>query len=326
MIETILNDNDAVVLAMIVHVEGSAYRKEGSWMLFQEDETRLGVISGGCIESDLQIRAQKLFHTGQVEVVQYDLSAEDDLGWGRGAGCNGVVTVFIRDVDAAFIQFLHCTKQKLLAKEPVLFIQSMETFHHYGGMMQCGRQYGQLEEGIQFEWDVTTPFQQQSGQEKIHGEALYCQLIWPTPNLYIIGTGEDARPLARLAHEVGYAVHLLDWRPSMCNETHFPTAMSFRTGNIGQLLETIDLSPLDSIIIMTHDFQKDVDIIQKLQDIRLLYLGILGSKKRTARLFGGAIPKGIYSPVGLSIGADGPAEIAVSIVAELIAVRRRKKG
>ena len=75
---------------------------------------------------------------------------------------------------------------------------------------------------------------------------------------------------------------------------------------------------------MTHDFQLDVKLVQRLRDRQLLYLGILGSKKRTERLLGGEIPNWIHSPVGLSIGADGPEEIAVSIVAELIAVRRGK--
>ena len=93
-------------------------------------------------------------------------------------------------------------------------------------------------------------------------------------------------------------------------------------GKIGKLIETLTFSPLDSVVIMTHDFQRDIDILRRLKEEELFYLGILGSKNRTERLLGGLIPNWIHSPVGLSIGADGPEEIAVSIVAELIA----KKG
>ena len=102
MIETLLNDSQPAVLATIVHVEGSAYRKEGAWMLIGDSNSQMGMISGGCIESDLHSRAQKLINTGKTEVVQYDYSAEDDVGWGRGAGCNGIVSVLIRDIDEKF--------------------------------------------------------------------------------------------------------------------------------------------------------------------------------------------------------------------------------
>lgn len=324
MIEMILNTDKPVVLAMVVNVEGSAYRKEGSWMLFQQDGTQHGVISGGCLENNLQSRARDLFETEKVEVVQYDLSAEDDLGWGRGAGCNGVVSILIRDIGRQFRRFLSVTHQQLLDKEPVLFIQSMNMFKDYGGITRNGHQYGNWKDEIPVKMDTTIPFQHQAGQEIIQGKSVYVQLIWPEPSLYIIGAGADARPLARLAHGVGYAVHLLDWRHSLCNEIHFPTALTFQIGNVGKLVETIRYSPLDSIVIMTHDFQCDMNIMQHIRHTPLLYLGILGSKKRTQRLVGGEIPEWIHSPIGLSIGADGPEEIAVSIVAELIAVRRRK--
>ena len=125
IIETILNDVQPVVLAMIVQVEGSAYRKEGTWMLIQEDGARKGIISGGCLENDLHNRAMELFKTGKAQVVHYDLSAEDDLGWGRGAGCNGVVSVLVRDIDDDFRHFLNFIHKRLLTKEPIYLIQSM---------------------------------------------------------------------------------------------------------------------------------------------------------------------------------------------------------
>ncbi|WP_342511636.1 XdhC family protein [Sporosarcina sp. FSL K6-1522] len=324
MIETILNDNRPVVLAMIVHVEGSAYRKEGSWMIIQEDGTRLGVISGGCLESDLQMRSQELFETGKVEIVQYDLSDIDDVGWGRGAGCNGIVSVLIRDVDQTFRFFLNQLHKNLLVKEPIVFIQSMNDFNDYGAIMQGGNRYGSLENEVPIAIDGTAAFQQQAGQKIIHDKNMYVQFIWPKPVLYIIGAGADARPLARLAQDVGYSVHLLDWRQSLCSEEHFPTAASIRIGDIAQAIDTIAFNELDAVVIMTHDFQKDLQIMQRLRTIPLLYLGILGSKKRTERLLGGEILKGMHSPIGLPIGADGPEEIAISIVAELIAVRRGK--
>ena len=235
MIETVLSDDQPVVLAMIFQVEGSAYRKEGTWMLIQEDGARTGVISGGCLESDLHSRAIELFNTGKVEIVHYDLSAEDDLGWGRGAGCNGVVSVFVRDIDNDFRHFLTLMHKQLLAKEPVLFIQSISDFDNYAFLNESEDCLGNWQGEIPFELDAITPFQNKVGQKSMGDEMIYFQLIWPRPALYIIGAGVDARPLARLAENVGYAVHLLDWRGSLCNEVHFPTAVSFQIGDVEQV-------------------------------------------------------------------------------------------
>src|SRR5699024_542656 len=101
-IEAILHDDSRTVLAMIVVIDCSAYRREGSWMIFKEDDTASGMISGGCLESDLHEHAKQLFHTGKTKLISYDMSAEDDLGWGRGAGCNGIVYVLLRDLDHKF--------------------------------------------------------------------------------------------------------------------------------------------------------------------------------------------------------------------------------
>lgn len=325
LIEKILSDGRPAVLAMIVNVEGSAYRKEGAWMLIRENDSQIGVISGGCLESDLQSRARKLFNTGKAEIHRYDLSAEDDLGWGRGAGCNGVVTVMIRDINSKFRRAITFLNEQLLAKDPVTFIQSMDNFDMYSFRSRNGEQYGDLDYVSQDEFSITTPFQHIAGQKAVGDDTVYHQLLWPMPNLYIFGAGVDARPLAQLAARVGYAVHMLDWRESLCNEVHFPKAKSFQTGNVEKLIGNITFSSLDSVVVLTHDFQKDLMIMQQLRPSRLLYFGILGSKKRTLRLLGGEIPDWVRSPVGLSIGADGPEEIAVSIIAELIAVKRRKK-
>ena len=325
IIESILNDDQPVALAMIIQVEGSAYRKEGTWMLLREDGVRKGIISGGCLENDLHNRAMELFKTGIAQVVQYDLSAEDDLGWGRGAGCNGVVSVLVRDVDDEFRHFLNFIYKRLLNKEPIYLIQSTKNFDLYACMDLRGNRFGNWQLEVPLELDVTTPFENKAVQKCMNDEMVYFQLIWPRPALHIIGAGVDARPLARLAENVGYAVHLYDWRSALCNQVHFPTAVSFEVGDVDKLIANIQFSPWDSVVIMTHDFQLDVKLVQQLRERQLLYLGILGSKKRTYRLLGGVIPNGVHSPVGLSIGADGPEEIAVSIVAELIAVRRRKR-
>ena len=323
LIKEVLIDSQPSALATIVHVEGSAYRREGACIVLKENHSRTGVLSGGCLESDLETRAQEIFNTGKTEMMRYDLSSEDDLGWGLGAGCNGVISVLVRDIDANFRHSLSILNAYLLKKHPVLFIQSMKDLHKYMFLVPSGETFGNEKFPIDFENIIrsTSPFHKFAKQIDFDNETYFVQLVWPKPELYIIGAGEDARPLARLAADTGYAVHMVDWREGLCSKLHFPSATAYHVGKIDKLIETLTFSPLDSVVIMTHDFQRDIEILQRLKEEELFYLGILGSKNRTERLLGGLIPNWIHSPVGLSIGADGPEEIAVSIVAELIAKR-----
>ncbi|MDN4607617.1 XdhC family protein [Sporosarcina highlanderae] len=320
MIETINKTDQAVVLAQIVHVDGSAYRKEGAWMFFTESGSKIGILSGGCLESDLHNRASDLFHTKKVEVCEFDLSSEDDLGWGRGAGCNGVVTVLLRDVDHKFKNCLLFLHEQLQQKRCVTFLQELEGDYNYLFSSETNT-IGTLPTHKVCE-DLHA-FQQVAGRRWIEDVACYYQVIWPKPSLYLFGAGADARPFAALAATVGYSVHVCDWRQSLCSDSHFPAAASLRTGKIEELVKNITFHPLDSVVIMTHDFQVDKHILQRLQDEQLLYIGLLGSRKRTTRLVGGEIPGWLNSPIGLSIGAEGPQEIAVSIIAQMISVRRR---
>lgn len=321
LVDTFMKNGQAAVLASVVHVEGSAYRKEGAWMFFFEDGSRIGLLSGGCLENDLQSRANEMFRTGDVTICEFDLQAEDDLGWGRGAGCNGIVTVMLRDVDDLFKESLLFLHEQLKRGHPVLFLQSLK-----GDFGFCFRS-GSESHGTLFKthpMEQLQPFQHSAGRRWTMDDCFYHQWIWPAPTLYLFGAGADARPFAALASSVGYNVHICDWRPTLCTKKHFPTAVSFQIGPISQLLNQLTFTEHDSVVIMTHDFQVDQEILDVLQSENLLYVGLLGSKKRTMRLLGTEVPDWLHSPIGLSIGADGPEEIAVSVIAEMIAVRRGK--
>lgn len=314
------NDKEAV-LATVIDVEGSAYRKEGSWMFFFEDGSRIGLLSGGCLEADLQCRAEELFHTNGVRIYEFDLSSEDDMAWGRGAGCNGVVTVMLRAVDKAFKESLLFLRQRLKLGNPVHFMQSLESGFEF--CFESGQEhYGTLSNS--YSMDRIKPFQNYAGRTRIKDGLYYHQWIWPSPSVYLFGAGADARPFAALASSVGYDVHIFDWRQAYCTKENFPTAASFHVGPLEELLERITFTELDSIVVMTHDFQADQQIMRFLQKENVLYAGLLGSGKRTERLLGSAIPEWLHSPIGLTIGADGPEEIAISIIAEMIAVRKRR--
>ncbi|WP_409304146.1 XdhC family protein [Peribacillus sp. SCS-155] len=154
---------------------------------------------------------------------------------------------------------------------------------------------------------------------------MYIQSYEPKPRLIIFGAGLDAMPIVKIASHTGFSVTVSDWRPALCNDHNFPEADQLIVGFPHETIPMLDLTSRDSVLLLTHHFQRDKELLAYLMRKELAYLGVLGPRTRTQRLLEGkAIPSLIHSPVGLAIGAEGPAEIAVSIVAELIKNQRRK--
>lgn len=115
-----------------------------------------------------------------------------------------------------------------------------------------------------------------------------------------------------------------DWRPSSCNENNIPDADHYIIGFPNEIMGQLSLNKNDYVIIMTHNFLRDKEILSYVTNQELYYVGIMGSSKRTQKLFNNEIPNFIHNPVGLSIGAKGPYEIAISIIAEIIKIKRIK--
>ncbi|MDT9718008.1 XdhC family protein [Paenibacillus sp. ClWae2A] len=148
-------------------------------------------------------------------------------------------------------------------------------------------------------------------------------LYTPKPRLIIIGAGNDVIPVARLAGSAGFRVVVADWRESLCTSERFPEA-ELVLGFPCEIMPLLNVHNADYLILMSHHFPRERELLEMLVDCEYAYLGIMGSKTRTARLLDGLPPlKYVHSPVGLSIGADGPEQIAISIAAELIACKHK---
>lgn len=322
-------------LATIIHVEGSAYRKEGTSMLFRSDGTKVGMLSAGCLETDLSYRVQESRDEGKVKTVNYDMREVDDLSWGQGAGCNGVIHVLLEPVDAFQRDHLQklkfhldnghrVTMMKKLTKEysvsDYLFLSDDQ---HYFGKWH-GRVLNEVKSLLNeihqtFSKSGIKYFAELSSNVYIHS-------FEPKPRLVVFGAGADAVPLVKIASQAGFSVTVSDWRSALCNVDHFPDADGWLVGNPDESIPLLHLTRSDSVLILTHQFQKDQEILNHLKGKDLMYLGVLGPRIRTQRLLEGLeFPQEISSPAGLSIGAEGPEEIAISIVAELIQQQRSKR-
>jgi len=161
---------------------------------------------------------------------------------------------------------------------------------------------------------------------------VYIEPIEPSPELYVIGAGHVGFHLARLATEVGFRVHVVDDREKFANRDRFPNAVEIVVEDIPAWIARASLAAHAYAVIVTRGHTNDLEALRALAPRELRYLGLIGSRAKVARIYEqlaeDTLPaqmlKHVHAPIGLDIGAVTPQEIAVSILAELIAVKHGK--
>src|SRR5881296_1689538 len=181
-------------------------------------------------------------------------------------------------------------------------------------------------------YELSDDFAQETGLICGGQMDVYIEPIEPSPELYVIGAGHVAFHLARLAQEVGFNVHVVDDREKFANAERFPTAAEIVVDDIPAWIARVNLPPHAYAVIVTRGHTNDLEALRALAPRELRYLGLIGSRAKVARIYdaltAGRMPADlltrVHAPIGLDIGAVTPQEIAVSILAELIAVKHGK--
>lgn len=332
-----LKPDQSFALATVIQVKGSAYRHEGAKMLFSENGEQYGMISGGCLEEDLSSYAQEAMTLQKHQTVTYDLRTEDDLGWGKGAGCNGEITVLLEpikwnDTD----HFLSQVLERLERGERLVSISDLsrqkdgvhlfvaEDGEVIGTRLPHFKKVVMPTVNQMFKTELTFEYQHFI---ELNTTFMF-ELHEPQDTLYIFGAGTDAEPIVKRAAEFDFLPVVIDPRESRCKRAYFPSASSFIIEHPESSLSKNCLKKNSYVLIMTHQFQQDQQILTYFleQENRPKYVGILGPKKRTEKLVAPLpLPEWIHSPVGISIHAEGAEEISISILGELIQVRNEKR-
>lgn len=334
----------ALVLGTVIAVEGSTYRKPGAMMLIAADGSHHGLISGGCLESDLAQHAKAVFEDGETRKITYDLSAGDELVWGLGIGCEGVIQLMLQRLQGkqgfGFFETLQQAWQARKDGVLGLVTDSTDSDHPPGSFaLDCGNQFSagdpqliksshipaELHDRSRRFWkeSITT------GQGSV--EILLVPVIPPTA-LLICGAGIDAVPVARLAVEMGWDCTVVDHRPGFANPERFPENCDVRILQPEKLNETVDLAHIDAVVMMSHNLAHDRQYLSQVVAADLLYIGMLGPRARRDRLLeevgvsNGKNGLHIHGPTGLDIGAEMPASIALSIIAEIHACLNKRHG
>jgi xanthine dehydrogenase accessory factor len=178
-------------------------------------------------------------------------------------------------------------------------------------------------------FDLNDDFVQESGLICGGQMEVYIDPIAPAPALYIVGAGHVGWHLARMAADAGFRIHVIDDREKFANADRFPAAETIEVDDIAAWLHRADLPPSAYAVVVTRGHAHDFEALRALAARDLRYVGLIGSRAKIARIFEALTAEGmpaeclarVHAPIGLDIGAITPAEIAVSILAELIAVR-----
>jgi xanthine/CO dehydrogenase XdhC/CoxF family maturation factor len=322
-------------LATVVSISGSAYRRPGAKFLIEETGGTLGSVSGGCLEADVREVARGVLAANPPCLRHYSTGGDDDVVWGLGLGCNGMVDVFVQPATAGPLAELAPRLRQLLAGDQPLALATVVD----GGGPEPGAMLA-LEPGGRVRGSLGAPELDRlaveraraqlpaggSGVHELAGRQVFIEVLPPPPHLLVCGAGEDARPLVAFAAEAGFRVTVYDHRPALLVAEHFPTA--------ARLLEArppaataLELPPAERslAVVKTHSLGIDREWVRLLLAAGLPYVGVLGPRERTEGILreigaGESARHRVFGPVGLDIGADGPRQVAVSIVAELLAV------
>jgi xanthine dehydrogenase accessory factor len=296
------------VLATLIHVEGHSYRKAGASMLLLPDGSKIGSLSPGCLEADLQERIHALLDTGDPELVVYNMRPEEDAIWGEATGCGGILQIMLEPLNDPLLDLLAKACHEVDAGAGVELIR-----------YAAGRQ---LQYELKLERENHEP--SSKGEEK-RRQPLFSTRFASRPRLFVFGSDDGTIPITKLARKIGFRIAVSDWRSSLCNVERFPEA-ELAVGSPEFIIASLGLRSSDYIVICSHQMHKDREMLERVLPLGPAYLGVMGSKSRIDLLFEGLPqPSAVSAPVGLDIGAEGPEEIAISIAAELIAVRKSQQ-
>ncbi len=288
------------------------------------DGSNLGLLSGGCLESDLQLHAQEVMKSGVPRAVEYDMRGPDDILFGTGAGCEGAMRVLLEPAGpgSTAAAALAAAGRATSAGDATALVLVHESADLGLGTYRAEPPLphplvaaaneslaDRTSRGV--EW--------RTGAQRLRA---FVQFLAPPPHLLICGAGPDAQPVAGTARGLGWRVSVVDHRPAYALAARFPGA-DVRLANAEQLRE-IDLARCHAAVVMSHHLSADQAYLRELAQAGVpAYVGLLGPEARRGRIAAELGPLAeklrfrIRGPVGIDIGAMTPEGIALSIVSQI---------
>ncbi len=335
--------NEPCWLASVMRVRGSAYRHAGARLLFANGQVLAGSVSGGCLEASLVRKGPWLTREHAV-CVRYEAGLEEseqpDAEAPRGSGCDGAVDILIERVHRG------------RAPDSLTFIESCLAAEQRGALLTVfesnvasvpvGSRLTLTEKGIAMgsiaepaacaalSWaaaGVLGETQPRSRLVRGDGFQALLEVVSPAPHLFVFGAGPDALPVVELASALGLGVTVCDANPRASVRERFAARAELYLGGLDAVAAKLKAHRTPLGVVMSHHYSSDLNALSVLLDSPAQYIGVLGPERRTRKMFAelfptqhGPLPARVRAPIGLNLGAETPAQIALSIVSEIQAV------
>lgn len=325
----------AVAYTALVETRGSTPQKAGAAMLVFADGSQVGTLGGGCVEAEVKRRALRLLDQRQTELVTFQL--DDNYGWDDGLICGGRMTMLVDSLpagcDTSYFDTLNgllaagkaCTEGIILdpAKAGGGAAGDRFLFDSEGAVI-ASRSSGEVPEGMKSRLREI----QRRPRPYVEQGVSYLPFLQRC-RLIIVGAGHVGQKVAQLASEVDFDVWVVDDREEYCNSERFPEAQRLIVGSVDTALSGLEINSDTYCLIVTRGHNHDEEALYHLAEKPAAYVGMIGSHRKIRLIFDDLLAEGIsrealssvHAPLGLDIGSQTVAEIAVSIVAELVAHR-----
>jgi len=308
---------DASVLVTLVRTEGSSYRRVGARLLAGLDGYA-GTISGGCLESEVTKRAVWMVRDGAV-MERYSTMFDDTADVPYGLGCGGTLDLLLEPARTTeFTALMRGLEASLAGVRATVLTWLPE------GGRRLRRAVVSANGEIVFRSDGLGVDEIEAALERDSPE-VFAERIVPPQRLVVVGAGDDARPVVSMASLLGWSVVVVDGRPQLARSERFPEAERVLVASAAESTR-LSLGTDDAVVLMTHSYEQDREWLAAVLPLAPRYFGVLGARHRSSLLVGEAAAmtgltvaaccERIYAPVGLDLGGDGPAAIALAVIAE----------
>jgi len=344
LIERLRRAGTRATMATLVRTIGTTPRKEGTKMFVGEKGNIFGSVTiGGCVDARVIEQSSEVLTTPTPRLLHLQLG--DEEAWEIGLTCGGAVEVFVEPLTDSIVRVYEAARGHWEAGRSVALATVI------GGKAAGvrllidanGSVHGSADKELTeiLARDVPRLIRSPGGSRTLSypladGTSIdvYIELLRPPPTLLVFGAGAVAIPLVTFARALGFRTIVIDGRPRFATRERFPDADEIRIGIASEIAQQIELGPLTPVVLVAHDYKYDIPVLERALKTDAPYIGLLGSRRRGAAILqmlreGGVAEEQLQRvrvPIGLDLGGETAAEIALSIVSEVVAVMHGKGG
>lgn len=341
-IETLARAEKRVAMATLVATRGTSPKREGAKMWVGEEGRILGSVTiGGCVDARVIAESERVLSSSEPRLVEMRLADED--AWEIGFSCAGDLDVLIEPVDLANpngnVFDLYRTVQNAVARGRNAAIATSLKDSSLKLLIIEGEEVSGTLGTPDLDREAQTVAidlmrKRRSGTVSLGPDSVptFFEVHGPPPTLIVFGAGHVSMPLVSLAHDLGLKTIVVDGRPRFATCERFPDVDELLIGIPSEIAETFIYTSSTFVVLTAHDYKYDLPVLKVVLPAKPAYVGLLGSKRRGAAikefLKEGGLDEGLlgqlHVPTGLDIGADSASEIALSILAEIVAIKSGK--